>query len=442
MRIPISLAFRATEYASMPYRPMEASSRASDPKKLASLTTASPAEAGSAGPQPAKELAGGRLETESDANASQGDRKTRRVPRRSEVDSIRHSTSCRTRSHSPGSSFLLRDDTLSFRRRSRRCFLQRYARQGAVSRVNLRNVAKPIITVFAAPTDEELLRIIRSAVSHANIQAHVELLPLLSTADPLSNHRQYSEMIFNSDACIIDVDVMHIIEYAVEFGSLGESLDSLTGGKGPGHGYNPSPAVSRLDSKVLLVTRKPAGHSDVIGWFGKFYSVMWLLEENDDAIRDGLSNWMLETIASGVPKVFISYRASQYHFASRVADSLKRRGAEVWFDGWNIRPGDSIPERINRGLSWCTQMVLVIDDTFFESRWTREELESMQWKYLAWWGRYNYTEDLVRPIIPLFLTDPRSTEMPPMLQKIRGIDCRNTSFVSAMNQLWSAIKQT
>jgi hypothetical protein len=121
---------------------------------------------------------------------------------------------------------------------------------------------------------------------------------------------------------------------------------------------------------------------------------------------------------------------------TRVAESPKRRGADVWFDDWNIRPGDSTPERINRGLSWCTQMVLVIDDTFFESRWTREELESMQWKYLAWWGRFTYTKDLVRPIIPLFLTDPRSTEIPPMLQKIKELASRQSFVCTRRPREW------
>ena len=111
----------------------------------------------------------------------------------------------------------------------------------------------------------------------------------------------------------------------------------------------------------------------------------------------------------------------------------------MWFDEWNIMPGDSIPESINRGLGWCTHLVLVVDDGFFDSRWATAEVEAVLYRHLS--GRLRYANTWNnRALIPLFLVDPKAEAMPPLLSRIRGIDCRDSrNYSGCMQRLWVAI---
>ena len=48
--------------------------------------------------------------------------------------------------------------------------------------------------------------------------------------------------------------------------------------------------------------------------------------------------------------VFLSHSAKDKPVVRDVAERLKKDGLRVWFDEWEIRPGDSIPAKIEEGL--------------------------------------------------------------------------------------------
>jgi len=48
--------------------------------------------------------------------------------------------------------------------------------------------------------------------------------------------------------------------------------------------------------------------------------------------------------------VFISHSAMDKVVVREVAERLRADGLKVWFDEWEIRPGDSIPAKIEEGL--------------------------------------------------------------------------------------------
>ena len=167
------------------------------------------------------------------------------------------------------------------------------------------------------------------------------------------------------------------------------------------------PWHSPLDSRILLVTRSPEEDEEVKDYFHDFYTRISIADGIDSNKVDQLALWIKEALATSLPKVFISYRSAQKKFAASVAQSLKERGAFVWFDEWDIMPGDSIPEAINRGLGWCTHLVLIVDDTFFESKWTTAEVEAVLYRHLS--GPRHLTNKPTwndRSVIPLFLVDP------------------------------------
>jgi hypothetical protein len=64
-------------------------------------------------------------------------------------------------------------------------------------------------------------------------------------------------------------------------------------------------------------------------------------------------NHASDRVASPVGKVFTSHASSDEGFVDRLAYDLSRHGVSVWYDKLDLRIGDSIPGKINEGLSAC-----------------------------------------------------------------------------------------
>ncbi len=56
-----------------------------------------------------------------------------------------------------------------------------------------------------------------------------------------------------------------------------------------------------------------------------------------------------------------------------VAERLRKDGLRVWFDEWEIRPGDSIPAKIEEGLERSRVLVLCMSANAFGSDWAQLE---------------------------------------------------------------------
>jgi len=75
--------------------------------------------------------------------------------------------------------------------------------------------------------------------------------------------------------------------------------------------------------------------------------------------------------------VFISYSGADKSTAIRIAEDLKRDGLRVWIDEWLIRPGDSIPVKIDEGLEQSRVLVSLLSAAALESDWTILERNSI-----------------------------------------------------------------
>lgn len=67
--------------------------------------------------------------------------------------------------------------------------------------------------------------------------------------------------------------------------------------------------------------------------------------------------------------VFLSYSSKDISTVHALAESLKRDGLRVWFDKWEIQPGDSIPLKIQHGLEKSHILVMCMSPAYFESEW-------------------------------------------------------------------------
>ena len=94
--------------------------------------------------------------------------------------------------------------------------------------------------------------------------------------------------------------------------------------------------------------------------------------------------------------VFLSHSSKDKAVVRAVAERLRTDGLSIWFDDWEIRPGDSIPAKIEEGLEHSRVLVLCMSANAFGSDWA--QLES---------GTFRFRDPLNkgRRFIPLRLDD-------------------------------------
>jgi len=113
--------------------------------------------------------------------------------------------------------------------------------------------------------------------------------------------------------------------------------------------------------------------------------------------------------ACGPWDVFVSHSSKDYAVARAVAAQLRGDGLQVWFDEWEILPGDSIPAKIEEGLEHSRVLVLCCSANAFGSDWAQLEA-----------GTFRFLDPLNRQhrFIPLRLDD---TPFPGSLAQFRHI---------------------
>ena len=94
--------------------------------------------------------------------------------------------------------------------------------------------------------------------------------------------------------------------------------------------------------------------------------------------------------------VFLSHSAKDKPVVRPLAERLRQEGLKVWFDEWVLKPGDSIPAKIEEGLERSRVLVLCMSANAFGSDWA--QLES---------GTFRFRDPLnkERRFLPLRLDD-------------------------------------
>ncbi len=83
-----------------------------------------------------------------------------------------------------------------------------------------------------------------------------------------------------------------------------------------------------------------------------------------------------EAKRSSDPKAFISYASEDRDLAEHIARALIEAGVETWWDQWEIRAGDSIVEKINKGLGNCTHFIVLLSPNSINKIWVLTENEA------------------------------------------------------------------
>ena len=113
--------------------------------------------------------------------------------------------------------------------------------------------------------------------------------------------------------------------------------------------------------------------------------------------------------------VFLSHAREDTAWCEKLAERLRNEGVHVWFDEWELKPGDHLLARLNEGLRQSRKMVAVWSASYFrdDKFWTLAEAFSQQ-----------HSDMLAseRPLIPVLIED---CKIPPTFRNILSIDFRH-----------------
>src|SRR5829696_4671271 len=100
--------------------------------------------------------------------------------------------------------------------------------------------------------------------------------------------------------------------------------------------------------------------------------------------------------------VFISHSWKDKAIVRPLAERLRNDGLRVWFDEWELKPGDNIPRKIEEGLEHSRVLLLCMSAHAFGSDWAHLESQTF---------RFRDPLNQQRRFIPLRLdaTEPRGS---------------------------------
>ncbi len=81
--------------------------------------------------------------------------------------------------------------------------------------------------------------------------------------------------------------------------------------------------------------------------------------------------------------VFISYAWEDKEFVDHLADALKKKELNVWYDRFVLTVGDSLQRKINEGLANSRYGIVVLSPYFFAKEWPQRELDGLAAKDAA-----------------------------------------------------------
>ncbi len=78
--------------------------------------------------------------------------------------------------------------------------------------------------------------------------------------------------------------------------------------------------------------------------------------------------------------VFLSHSSADKGVVRAVAERLRGDGLSVWLDEWALKPGESIPAKIEKGLEKPQVLVLCMSANAFGSDWAQLEAGTFRFR--------------------------------------------------------------
>ncbi|MGW6931941.1 toll/interleukin-1 receptor domain-containing protein [Lentzea sp. NPDC054927] len=188
------------------------------------------------------------------------------------------------------------------------------------------------------------------------------------------------------------------------------------------HFVDPS-CLAPIDTDALWerrsVLRRVMSEADMARAFGKrsghTYKRLYTLTLELIFVESLLSDRMIsaqQNEGRGGVKVFISYSSVDRKIATWLSVDLANEGHLPWLDEWEIKAGDSIPNKIGRGLDECDYLLVLLSPDSVESGWVEREWSAKYWAE---------AEDGHIKVIPVLL---RECTVPALLRMKKYVDLR------------------
>lgn len=124
--------------------------------------------------------------------------------------------------------------------------------------------------------------------------------------------------------------------------------------------------------------------------------------------------------------VFISYNHSNENIDSvrDIANKLNNMGLKTWFDQNEIKPGDSISQKINRAIDNSTYVIVIVSPKDKESNWATHEL--------------NLAVNKGKRIIPVMIDNATPSDLPTIIADRLAVDI--SSNIDNLKSVYNSIE--
>ena len=75
------------------------------------------------------------------------------------------------------------------------------------------------------------------------------------------------------------------------------------------------------------------------------------------------------------PKVYLAHASEDKPMVRPIAEYLMRHGVDVWFDEWEIEPGDSLRQKMEEGLGAMTHLMVILTPRSITKPWVSREID-------------------------------------------------------------------
>ncbi|MCU0518100.1 MAG: toll/interleukin-1 receptor domain-containing protein [Oscillatoria sp. Prado101] len=133
-------------------------------------------------------------------------------------------------------------------------------------------------------------------------------------------------------------------------------------------------------------------------------------------------------------KTFISHSSIDKPFVERLATDLRTgEGIDAWLDKWEILPGDSIPAKLEEGLSSASVFVLVLSPQSVDSQWVSYERQTWLTEQIEEEVRAKQESRIPnRRLIPVLYKD---CEKPPFLKHLLHVSINDQNYEAGFLEL-------
>lgn len=95
------------------------------------------------------------------------------------------------------------------------------------------------------------------------------------------------------------------------------------------------------------------------------------------ALEQRLTNEHILTDAPPrTPLAYLAHASEDKAVMRPIARRLLQEGVDVWYDEWEIGPGDSLRRRMDEGLGACTHFLVLLTEVSLKKPWVAEEIDA------------------------------------------------------------------